>query len=266
MAICPASILISGFHGNTDPVMIFFVLLSVYLLQLNRPMTWLAGLAFGMSMNIKVLPLMFIPALFWFLPNARRRIEFFGSAAAIFVTASLPYLVQDPFFVLVRVFLYRSIYGLWGLSRLFTELGAPASLNRLYGAMGAVGLLAGVTAISFRMNRAKKKPPLFLQFGLVMFFFMALTPGFGVQYLAWLAPWVVALGPWAALLYYCTSGIFLFLVYNYWTHGLPWYLADAHQAGWWHGYIVGFELLCWMSVIFLLIMLLRQVFPKPRPA
>ena len=33
LAVAPPSILISGFHGNTDPVMILFVLLSMYLLD-----------------------------------------------------------------------------------------------------------------------------------------------------------------------------------------------------------------------------------------
>lgn len=46
VAVSPISILVSGFHGNTDPVMIFFVLLGIYLLTVGR--IALAGMAFGM--------------------------------------------------------------------------------------------------------------------------------------------------------------------------------------------------------------------------
>ena len=59
LALAPVSIMVSGFHGNTDPVMIFFVLLSLYCLTAsNNP--WLAGAAFGMAINIKVVPLIFV--------------------------------------------------------------------------------------------------------------------------------------------------------------------------------------------------------------
>ncbi|HEX9919787.1 MAG TPA: hypothetical protein VGA87_11500, partial [Pyrinomonadaceae bacterium] len=46
LAVYPGSIWIAGFHGNTDPLMIFFVILSIYLLTLKRA-AWLAGAAFG---------------------------------------------------------------------------------------------------------------------------------------------------------------------------------------------------------------------------
>src|SRR6185369_4390107 len=43
--LAPATIVISGYHGNTDTVMIFFVLLAALLI--STP--WLAGVAFGMA-------------------------------------------------------------------------------------------------------------------------------------------------------------------------------------------------------------------------
>src|SRR5262249_15968953 len=58
VAAAPASILVSGFHGNNDPVMIFFLLLSLVLLERPAP-DWLAGAALGMAVNMKVVPLAF---------------------------------------------------------------------------------------------------------------------------------------------------------------------------------------------------------------
>jgi Gpi18-like mannosyltransferase len=53
--LAPATIIISGFHGNTDTVMIFFVLLTAFLI--DRPVA--AGVAFGMALNIKIVPISF---------------------------------------------------------------------------------------------------------------------------------------------------------------------------------------------------------------
>jgi Gpi18-like mannosyltransferase len=125
-AIAPASIMISGFHGNTDPVMIFFLLLSILLLEgYGRP--WLAGAAFGMSLNIKVWPLVFVPAIYASISNRRHRVGYFVAAAAILGAASLPYVLQEPTLIIRRVFGYGSQYGYWGLSRLAVWLGTSRS-------------------------------------------------------------------------------------------------------------------------------------------
>ncbi len=50
MAAAPASIMISGFHGNTDAEMIFFVLLSIYLVDRMSP-AWIAGGTLGMNFS-----------------------------------------------------------------------------------------------------------------------------------------------------------------------------------------------------------------------
>ena len=50
-----------------------------------------------------------------------------------------------------------------------------------------------------------------------MFVFMSLAPGFGIQYLAWLVPWVVGLGAGVTITYYLASGLFQFLVYTFWS-------------------------------------------------
>src|SRR5262249_10114447 len=44
LALAPASVMISGFHGNTDPVMVLFVLLSIYLIETGQSLL-LAGFA-----------------------------------------------------------------------------------------------------------------------------------------------------------------------------------------------------------------------------
>ena len=253
MALSPASIMVSGFHGNTDPLMIFFVLLSIFLVNKSEH-AWLAGTALGMGVNIKVVPIVFAPAIFLFLPVIRKQIEFFFAVIATTFICWLPYIVQDPAFILDRLFRYNSIYGHWGLSRLVSSF---PDITALYHSNGRYFVFAAIMIASIWMSWSAKKPSLFMQCGFITFLLVSLTPGFGIQYLAWLVPWVVGLGVTATLIYYITSGIFIFLVYNFWAGGLPWDLANSDVVGDWRDYMIYYEIVCWSAVVAITLNYLR---------
>ena len=63
MLLCPTSIMISGFHGNTDPLMIALLLLSVYLIEADAP-SWIAGATMGLATNVKVVPVSIVACSF----------------------------------------------------------------------------------------------------------------------------------------------------------------------------------------------------------
>jgi len=248
IAISPINILVSGFHGNTDPVMIFFVLLAVWLAG-SRDRTVLAGAAFGLAFCIKITPVIAAPVLLFWLPDWRRRAKFFGTAAAVVIAGWSPFLFDDPSAVIHQVFGYRSSYGLWGVSWLLRKLAVavPAAwrLDLIYSQIGAVLVLVAVALLSFAMSRMQKRPSLYEQVGMAFLFFFVFTGGFAVQYLVWLTPWIAELGVAPVALFVATGSVFLLVVYNYWTLGAPWYLAIAYP---WttHEY---FQVLCWLSVI-----------------
>jgi hypothetical protein len=259
LALAPPSIMIAGFHGNTDPVMIAFVLLALYLLDRRYP-PWLAGIAFGMSLNIKIVPVIFVVAIVLHLPDLRRRLGFLIATGATFLLGSLPFLLQDPVFIVKQVFGYGSFSGFWGVSRLLTHYLPPESWAiEAYANQGKYVALAAVGSASLWLHLRHRATPLFQQCGLLAFIFLALSPGFGVQYLAWLIPWVVVLGVPATALFYATSGLFLFLVYTYWSQAFPWYLADSVSVGLWQGPVIGFELLCWATILALIVVQIRQI-------
>jgi hypothetical protein len=266
-ALSPVSIIISGFHGNTDPVMIFFVLLSAYLLE-TREGAWrvpLAAIAFGLALNIKVAPLIFAPALWFYLPGMRRRIEYFGLAALVFLCGSLPYLLSDPALIARSVFGYASIYGYWGWTQL-AAMWFPESLrfarpphdvvgaHALAAAVGKWLMLALVVAAALWQNRrARVRPPLTLQLGLAAALFLFLTPGFGSQYLSWLAPWVIFLGLRASLAYYIAGGLYLSVSYSCYIYRAapPFYCVELLA--------LSLPLVCWASVFVVLICYLRRL-------
>jgi len=250
-AAAPALILISGFHGNTDSVMLVFLLLSVLLVE--KRYTSLAGVAFGLSLCFKVVPVITLPVIYLYLADRRRRIAFLGVAGFTTLLAWSPYLLQSPATVLRHVFGYSSYYGHWGISYLALQLAGAvpqlAFLNNFLQRYGAYLLLASIPLLSVHLHRAGA--PLYAQVGLVFFYFLSLSTGFGVQYLAWIVPWTVGLGAIPTAIFYAASGAFLFLVYNYWSQGMPWFLADSNRVGDYQGHFDYYQLLCWLTAILL---------------
>lgn len=249
-AAAPPLILISGFHGNTDSVVMFFALLCVYLVE-KEASPWAAGAALAMAHCVKVYPLIAAPAILFSLRGWKNKFKFCAAAAGVILLAWAPYFYQDPRAVIANVFGYRSAYGMWGFSYLLDNLAAIfprlMPLNSAYAASGAYLALGLLIVVSWRMHCAQIR--LFSQIGLVFLLFLSVTSGFGVQYLAWLAPWVVEQGWLAAAMFYSTSGIFLFLVYNLWAQGFPWYLANSYDLGTFVGYCDYSQLICWISVL-----------------
>lgn len=250
IALAPTSIMISGFHGNTDPVMIFFVLAAVWLAG-TEDRSLLAGVAYGLSICIKITPVILVPVLWLALPDLRRRLTLFGVAAGVVLLAWSPYWWQQPVAVVHQVFGYKSSYGLWGVSWILREVAnawpALAWLNRGYSRVGTPIVMAAIFALAIRMHTLERRPALYSQIGMVFLLFFSLTTGFAVQYMAWLTPWLAELGALPVACFLAASGVFLLVVYNYWNLGMPWYLAIAYP---WspHQY---FQVVCWIVVVIL---------------
>ncbi|HZO07907.1 MAG TPA: glycosyltransferase family 39 protein [Myxococcota bacterium] len=275
VAVAPASIFVSGFHGNTDSVMLFFLLLSLVWIE-REDRLLLAGAALGMALNVKVVPLLFAPAIFLWLATGPRRLRYFGAALAVVLLGSLPVLFEAPALVLGKVLGYRSAYGVWGLAHLAKSSPALPEFSAAFKAGGRWVLAAGLVLLSCWMNRRSPRPALYRQIGVLLFAFLAFTSGFSVQYLVWLVPWLVLVPLSAAALYLALSGAFLGLVYTFWAQehasaprnddfldpefwrrGLPWHTAYADRSPWWRGSITPFEVATWLSVVLLFVLALR---------
>lgn len=241
--LAPATLIISGYHGNTDTLMIFFLLLAIYAMQTGRP-AWICGIAFGMALNIKLVPIAAAPAFLFFLPGWRRRVEFVVAACLTFFVGSLPYIIEDPFVIYRQVFGYRSVAARWGITRFLAGFADAPGFVSFFNAFVRVGnyvLLAAFAAFSIQMNRKVPKPPLYIQVGTIMFLFMSFTLGYGHNYLAWLDPFA-ALAISTALLYYSASGTLLVLMY---------FINDDEKTRWMD--------VCWLAVLVCTLLLLRVV-------
>ena len=62
-ALSPVSLMVAGFHGNTDPVMVMFLVIAAYMCLCRRPI--LCGIFFALACEVKIVPLLLSPVLFF---------------------------------------------------------------------------------------------------------------------------------------------------------------------------------------------------------
>ncbi|HVW10286.1 MAG TPA: glycosyltransferase 87 family protein [Bryobacteraceae bacterium] len=250
-ALSPTLILVSGFHGNTDSVVMFFLLAAVW--RGERDVE--SGAVLGAAMCVKILPIVVLPVLFFSRRDWQRRMIFLASASAVIVVAWSPYLFRNPADIYRHVIHYSSIYGHWGLTWL-AAWHLPFFRDSWHDAFqrwGSYVSLAAITIAAWAVNRREKRPAVYTQIGAALFFFLAAANGFGVQYLAWLVPWTIGIGIIPVAFFTAASGAFLLAVYNFWAGGFPWFLADSNYVGDFVPHLDYLLALCWISVIVLAI-------------
>jgi Gpi18-like mannosyltransferase len=231
-ALSPVSLMITGFHGNTDPVMVMFLVLAAIATLRNKPL--LAGLFLALSCQIKVVPLLLFPVLFFFW-NARRTILSFFLPFA--VTSALLWaepLTKFPALFLHNVLSYGSFWGIWGITYWLRLTSLPqfsaVSFHNLPPwesltiAVLKLLIIYAVLMIAWRRQHLNERA-LLDSLAHVWIFFFVFSPGVCTQYMIWLAPFVLILSPRFYAWLTATSTLFVFFFYNITAHGLPWYLA-----------------------------------------
>ena len=117
VALSPILIMVSGFHGNSDPVFICLVLLAAdRLLLAESPVG--AGLLLGLAVNVKLVPLILAPVFFFHLRQLAAKVRF-SLAFAAPIAAGFGYHVALAYpFMKRNVFDYGGLRGIWGLGEL----------------------------------------------------------------------------------------------------------------------------------------------------
>jgi uncharacterized membrane protein len=227
VACSPVLFVVSGFHGNTDPVFIMFSLLSVYLLVAPRR-ALAAGLAFGIAVSIKLVPVVLLPVLLVVLVRLgwRRLAAFAAGGAIVFAVLWVPVLVSRWHAFRVQVLGYNgSALRQWGLPQFLTWVHLPG-VGGWLGGTGRFGILlvSGLAAAAVVWRRPDAAAP---AAGLAFALFLLLSPAFGMQYLAWplAGAYLIDLG--AATAYNLVASVYVIVVYDHWNHRLPWHWYDA---------------------------------------
>ena len=206
-ALHPVSVLISGYHGQFDSLMIAPAFLAWYGWEFWAGRRRLLGsaLALGLGIWFKAVPLVLLPIFLLRLASRRERLIYGALAIAPAGLGTLPYLLLWPSDVTRTFFGYTSWFGQWGYPLVwmlieFLQQGsvpAPAphpdyvsSPLRLMFLLGRWLLLValGVTWWYTCRRGFGALPSILTTF--TVFYFAA--GGFGLQYLAWIVPFALA--------------------------------------------------------------------------
>ena len=235
-AASPVSMMVSGFHGNVDPMLaaaLFFTGLA-----LNEKRWFLAGVALAIACNIKVSALIIAPAFgAWALAQSRAGAVRFTLASGLLTLAGWAWpLIACPDAFLRNVLGYGGYWGIWGITNLLRATGNPdfakISYVNLSAAQNTIISVLKCVVIGSALGLAwfRRKQDLFVTVAAIWLVFLVFAPGVAAQYLVWPAPFLLL---WSERWYAgVTAGcsVFLAAFYTAICNGWPWVLGISTAA------------------------------------
>lgn len=234
-ALSPVSIMVSGFHGNTDPVMVMFLLVAALMCLRERPV--LCGIFFALSCQIKIIPLLVLPIPYFFWLKRGTATRFIVPFMLLSIALWVQPLTQFPALFLRNVFSYNGYWGGWGISY-WLKLTQWSQLNGGFFNLPTaaatiswtlkIGIVGVVILLAWRRRNLCDRA-LLDSFAYAWVVFFVFAPSIGSQYLIWPAPFILLLSPkFYGWLTFSTT-VALFFLYNDLTGGLPWYIGIARN-------------------------------------
>jgi hypothetical protein len=234
-AVSPVSLMVSGFHGNIDPIMVMFLVLASIAAVKEKPM--LCGLLFALACNVKVVPVLISPVfiLYWMARGRTAAFRFMGVSGALMLAGASYGLIQCPAAFISNVFGYGSFWGGWGISYWLRATGIKAfgimyfmNLTKEQNAVISIlklVMMGGVIVLAWR-RRKLGGTEFFVTMAAAFSWIFVFMPGAGAQYMVWFAPFILVMSPrwWSVLTAGCT---FFLWRYYYSTSGFefPFYIA-----------------------------------------
>jgi hypothetical protein len=231
-ALSPVSLMVSGFHGNTDPIMVMFLVLAAYVALRDRP--GLCGFMLALSCQVKLIPLLLLPILVFFWTQRGKALPFAVAFAALCAVLWVEPLACFPGVFITNVLAYGSFWGTWGITywlRLthWSQVNGGGAFHLPLAAASIAcvlkAIIIGATVILAWRRQLLNARGLFGSIAYAWVIFFILTPGAAPQYMVWLVPFVLVISPFAFVGLTLSSSLFLFFFYNTLSREFPWYLA-----------------------------------------
>ncbi|MCL4385685.1 MAG: glycosyltransferase 87 family protein [Cyanobacteria bacterium] len=220
------AILISAYHGNTDSFIAFFLLLSAYLIENNNP--FFAGLSLAISINVKIIPIILIPLLLTYYKNKKNDLYRFVYGLSLGAIPLLTVIFLYPKSFFNNVVMYNSNVENWGINLFLLDAFKTSNfaliafkLFHFYLNYGKYFILIFIIYLSLiNFNKNKWNPYELCFIGMAVF--LIFTPGFGIQYLVYVAALLFVINYNWGLIYSFLSGIFAALIYySFWDKNYP---------------------------------------------
>jgi hypothetical protein len=239
--LSPAAAFISGFHCNSDPLMIALVVLAASFVGPARWQAVAVGVTLALATSVKIVPVILLPLFFIAVPRAMR-IWFTIAYSAVMAVSFLPAIIAGGLIVVLRIFGYGgSLPYDWGITGVAWAIHGTFPAGRgvarviynnyvLYGRF-VVYLGLVIAWILLVRKRPSTAPQLLQACAIVVLLLFAIAPGFGVQYMAWVIPLIPFALPWRwAIAFNAAASAFLFTTYTVWNGGWPWWYASIKRA------------------------------------
>lgn len=215
-ALSPLAILVSAWHGQIEPIAIMLGLLALLLARRQHAL-W-AGIVLGFAVATKSWPLLFAPGVFRDIPRGRWWQTTLGAVAVLVaLLVSSPLLLHGSVRHDVATILgYRSLLGSWGWTGIlrYLHLAGLGFAGPHVDALQHLGtLITAVTLVAVVLVfRRCSGPDLTVA---VLLAFLAVTAGFGAQYLLWPAALLYASRRPAGSVYLFLASVYTGVFYLY---------------------------------------------------
>lgn len=224
-AINPVTILITTLHAQFDVIPIFFILLTIYLLQQKKEFG--AVLSFSFAVLTKTWPILFLVPILRKVWTRHPREN--GDPGALdtrlrrYNTSTL-LLLSITFFPLLFTLLYSwffkssildigktliSYQGLWGLWGPWVLLGKTRILWQKLSTLLFLIIFFGYSWFNKEKNIIKN----ILQ---LLFFFFVFTTNFSIQYFVWIIPFLIIVKPKKYVFLISLISIYVLSFYYFW--------------------------------------------------
>jgi len=223
--LSPATIFISAFHCNSDPLMMMLVVLAMVAAIEEHPLA--GGLLIGAAVGIKIIAFAALPLIFLACRGWKARAAFAGAAAIVGAIVFVPALVVTGPDVIHNIFGYTGWKGGWGLPLIASLFDAsPKFVMPLL--VASLLLLWGFEWWRGPVDGARLPRVVGLAFLLVLFF----ATGFMPHYFFWFLPFLGFLfDKRGALILHALCSAYLFWLYTDWAGEWPWvYAPGGHNS------------------------------------
>lgn len=237
----PVSLMISGYHGNVDPIMTALLFYAAISVIEKRPA--ICGLYFALSCNLKVVPLMFFPAffLYWLHHERRSVIRFSLTVFAVLLAGFGVALWEYPQLLLSRVFGYGGLCGSWGVTYWLRQTGAPvfealtfngaSPEQKLVMRLLKVIVILLVLHISWARRKVTNGKAFFETIARCWIILFVFAPSGSPQYMSWFLPFMAIGYPRWSILLNGAATIYLAVCYSSIANSsFPWVFSSPVGA------------------------------------
>jgi hypothetical protein len=188
----PITWYISGFHGQSEAVWVFLMILAWYLVQVKKS-ALLAAMSVAIAIAYKLPAVILFPVVLLTEQNRRRQLVMIFIVGALVLASLFPEVMTTRDAVMRQVFAYNSTPGIWGITSLLYKVYWPKEADLLLPSVTKYLkiILFGFVALELLRYWGNKNRDFFVTSLMIITIFLVFTPGFGVQYLLWPLPFLI---------------------------------------------------------------------------